>query len=229
MPLLFSLSIHNAFRGDSTAVGARRIPLRIPGRRVRLVFTRTDSCVVQFTRYNVARTSGHPVAHGQDTHVELRKRAPGRHGGSWTRCVEPRRDQDPRDPRWASGVSNFRRAAVGRRAKTAGRHPFSAGPAMRLATPPPMRRAALPPLAADRAPHSVIQVRARARRGDATHHGSVVGFDSRRRCPGRDGTAHHDFAFEDGRIGSSVGAEDGTSSILGFVDGCIAHVAATPS
>ena len=103
-------------RGDSTAVGAQRIPLRSPGRRIRLVFTRTDSCVVQFAQYNVARTSGCPVAHGQDTHVELRRRTPGRHGRSWTRCVEPRRYQELGHPCWASGVSvNFRRAAVGRR------------------------------------------------------------------------------------------------------------------
>ena len=40
---------------------------------------------------------------------------------------------------------------------------------------------------------------------------------------------HNDSPPEDGRIGSADGPEDGTSSILGFMGRCIAHVAATSS
>ena len=93
---------------------------RCPREQGLIAWVPSDSCVVQFAQHNVARTSKYPVAHGQDTHVELRRRAPCRHGGSWTRCVEPRRYQDLGNPCGASC----------RRAKIVGRHPFSAGPAM---------------------------------------------------------------------------------------------------
>ena len=46
--------------------------------------------------------------------------------------------------------------------KIVGRHPLGAGRAMRMAGPPPVRWAALPPPSADSAPQSVIEVRARA-------------------------------------------------------------------
>ena len=146
-------------RGDSTTVGARRVPLRILGRCIRLVFTRTDSCVVQFAQHNVARTSRYPVAHGQDTHVELRRRAPCRHGGSWTRCVEPRRYQDPGTLLGIRSFCQLPSSSGWSKSENCGRLPFSARPATHMAAPPPMRRTALPPLAADRAPpQSVIQV-----------------------------------------------------------------------
>ena len=56
-----------------------------------------------------------------------------------------------------------------------GCHPQRARPAMCVAGPAPVRWTPLPPFAAHSSSFSVWPVRARARRGDATHHGGVVG------------------------------------------------------
>ena len=105
MPLLFSLGIHDALEEIQQQLEPGEFPLRIPGRRIRLVLTRTNSCVVQFAQHNVARTSRCPVAHGQDTHVELCRRAPCRHGGSWTRCCETPKVSRSWEPLW--GILSF--------------------------------------------------------------------------------------------------------------------------
>ena len=102
-----------------------------------------------------------------------------------------------------------------------GRHPFSARPAMCMAAPPPMRRSALPPLVADRASQSIIRQGhdAGMQRAMEVLLGSLPGDDAQVEM------ARHitTLLLRMGRIGSAIGAEDGASSFLGFVGGCIAR------
>ena len=202
------------------------MPFRALGRRVHFVFTRMDSCVVQFARNNVARSGEHPVAH-RARHVRgIAQASASRHGGSRSRRLEPRRDQYPRDPSWAPGVCvNFRRAAVVPRAI-----PSVPGLAVRSAGAPPVRWAALPPFGADSAPPSQ-SLRyaqghdARMQRAMEALLGSIPRDDAQVERARRITT----LPLRMGGLGSTVWPEDEARSILGFVGGCIAHVAATPS
>ena len=120
-------------------------------------------------------------------------------------------NQNPGDSSWYRGFrARDLRCQIGGRGQIVEGHQVDPLPAMCLAGPGPMRRSPMPSLFEDHAAISFRGVCGRARCGDVTSHGIVVGRVARRRPSARSGHADCFTAHANGRPWDQIGVTYGT-------------------